>query len=138
MVVYEREVRFQDVDAAGLIFFPNYLTFAHEAMERLFEPLDGGYVRLIRERRVGLPAVKVESEFLAPVRYGERLRIETSVARLGNRSMTLRYRFFRGDGVQAAEMLHTVVTTDLDAFRSREMPADVRAVAEAELEMPGA
>jgi 4-hydroxybenzoyl-CoA thioesterase len=129
MIVYEREVRFQDVDAAGLVFFPNFLSFAHEAMERLFEGLEGGYVRLIRERRVGLPAVRVDSEFFAPVRYGERLRIETEVSRLGNRSLELSYRFVREDGVVAAALKHTVVTTDLDALQSCAMPEDVRRIA---------
>lgn len=137
MVVYEREVRFQDVDAAGLVFFPNFLTFAHEAMERVFDRLDGGYVRLIRDRRVGLPAVRVESEFLAPVRYGERIRIETSVAHLGNRSLTLAYRFVRPDGVLAARVRHTVVTTDLDRLVSCDMPDDVRRAAAEHLEPGG-
>lgn len=136
MNVYQRPVRFQDVDAAGLVFFPNYLVFAHEAMEALFEPLTGGYVGLIRERRIGLPAVRVASQFFAPVRYGDQLAIETRVIRIGNRSLTLGYRFVRKDGVLAAELEHTVVTTDLDALASCAMPDDVRALAERHLEPP--
>jgi 4-hydroxybenzoyl-CoA thioesterase len=134
MIAFERPVRFQDVDAAGLLFFPEYASYAHEAMEHFFEPLDGGYVGLIQSRRIGLPAVRVETEFFAPVRYGDRLSIQTSVAKLGNRSLTFRYRFVRQDGVVAAELLHTVVTTDLEAVKSCEMPADVRGIAEAHLE----
>lgn len=134
MVPFERPVRFQDVDAAGLLFFAHFSTYAHEAMEHFFDPLDGGYVGLILQRRVGLPAVRVETEFFAPVRYGDRLTIETSIARLGTRSLTLRYRFVRLDGVAAAELLHTVVTTDLDALKSCDMPDDVRLLAEAHLE----
>jgi 4-hydroxybenzoyl-CoA thioesterase len=137
MITFEREVRFQDVDAAGLLFFPEFLSYAHEAMERFFEPLDGGYVRLITERKVGLPAVRIQSVFHAPVRYGDRLSIETRVAALGNRSMTLAYRFRRQDGVLAAELEHTVVTTDLNALRSCEMPADVRQIAQAHLDVDG-
>jgi 4-hydroxybenzoyl-CoA thioesterase len=136
MVVYEREVRFQDVDAAGLVFFPHFLSYAHEAMERLFEPLEGGYVRLIRDRRVGLPAVRLDTQYFAPVRYGDRLAIETRVARLGNRSLVLHYRFVRQDGVLTAEAHHTVVSTDLDRARSCDMPEDVRRVAAAHFEPP--
>ena len=63
--------------------------------------------------------------------------IETTVARLGTRSMDLRYRFRRqSDGVVAAEVRHTVVTTDLSRVVSTDMPADVRAVAEQHLEAP--
>jgi YbgC/YbaW family acyl-CoA thioester hydrolase len=136
MVVYERVVRFQEVDAAGLLYFPRFLSFAHEAMEELFAPLgEGGYVGLIRDRRVGLPAVHLETDFRAPVRYGDRIRVETAVERIGTRSLTLRHRFVRArDGVTAAVVRHTVVSTDLSTLKSCEMPADVRRVAEAHQE----
>lgn len=134
MVVHERPIRFEEVDAAGLVFFARYAAYAHEAMERLFAPLEGGYPALILTRRIGLPAVRLEAEYQAPVRYGEALRIETTVARLGNRSATLRYRMIRGDGTLCAELRHTVVTTDLDRVASCPMPEDVRAALAAHLE----
>ena len=31
--VYHRTIRFADTDAAGVVFFPNYLTICHEAYE---------------------------------------------------------------------------------------------------------
>jgi YbgC/YbaW family acyl-CoA thioester hydrolase len=131
MVVIRRQVRFDEVDAAGLVFFARYAAFAHEAMEAFFDGLEGGYVALITRRRVGLPAVKLESQFHAPLRYGDAFRVEIRVARVGGRSAVFHYRVVREvDEVLAAEMHHTVVTTDLDALRSIEMPADVRAALE--------
>ena len=135
MITYRRQVHFHEVDAAGLVFFPHFLTWAHEAMEQLFATVEGGYSELIGVRRIGLPAVRVESEFSAPVRFGDNVAVEASVARLGNRSLELRYRFLReSDGVLAAEVRHTVVSTDLTQVKSTEMPKDVRAVAETHLE----
>ena len=135
MITYRRQVHFHEVDAAGLVFFPHFLTWAHEAMGQLFATLEGGYSGLIGVRRIGLPAVRVESEFSAPVRFGDTVAVEASVARLGNRSLELRYRFLReSDGVLAAEVRHTVVSTDLTQVKSTEMPKDVRAVAETHLE----
>ncbi len=126
---------FQEVDAAGLVFFPHFLTYAHEAMEQLFFPLDGGYIELILSRRIGLPAVHVDVDYKAPLIYGESARIETSVVHLGNRSMVIRYRFVRErDETLAAVVRHTVVATDLDHKKSCPMPDDVRRVAEAHLE----
>jgi 4-hydroxybenzoyl-CoA thioesterase len=128
MVVLERPVRFEEVDAAGIVFFARYVAYAHEAMERFFAPLEGGYPRLVGERKIGFPAVRVETDYHAPTRYGDVLRIETTTARLGNRSATLRYRMVRAhDGVLAAVVSHTVVVSDLVALRSIDMPADVRA-----------
>lgn len=137
MISLERSIRFEEVDAAGIVFFAHFLGYAHEAMEHFFDGLDGGYCRLIVERKIGLPAVKVEVSFTSPVRYGERLRIETTTTHLGTRSATLRYRMLRAaTGELCAEVAHTVVTTDLACMRSCAMPDDVRAVFAAHLAAP--
>jgi 4-hydroxybenzoyl-CoA thioesterase len=137
VIVSERPVKFEEVDAAQIVFFGHFVAYAHEAMEQLFAVLDGGYPRLILERRVGLPAVRVEMSFKAPARYGDALRIETSVGHLGNRSARLHYRMARkSDGVLVAEIAHTIVTTNLDTLSSCDMPADVRDALERHLDPP--
>ena len=127
MIAYERAVRFEEADPAGIVFFACFSNYAHEAMEHFFSDLPGGYPALIMKRRVGLPAVTFHADFHAPLRYGDQLRIETSVAHLGGRSATFRYRFFRtGDAELVAELRHTIVTSDLVAMRSCDMPDDLR------------
>jgi 4-hydroxybenzoyl-CoA thioesterase len=125
VILYTRPIRFEEVDAARILFFARYLNFAHEAMEHFFGGLEGGYATLITKRQVGLPAVDVKMRFFAPVRYGDTLQIETSTQKLGTRSAVLLYRM-RRDETLAAEVEHTVVTTDLVRMVSVEMPADVR------------
>lgn len=135
MMSFERTVLFEEVDSARIVFFARFFGWAHEAMERFFGALEGGYPRLITERKVGMPAVHVESTFHVPLRYGDTVRIETSVARLGRRSAVLRYRMFRNqDGALSAEVRHTVVCSDLTAITSTDMPPDVRALLEAHAE----
>ena len=128
MVVFERPIKFEDVDAAGIVFFARFVAYAHEAMEHFFGALEGGYPKLIMERRVGLPAVHLDVSFKAPARYGDVLRIETTVDRVGNRSAVLRYRMFDAStGALTAEIAHTVVISDLRTITSCEMPGDLRA-----------
>lgn len=128
MVVFERPIKFEDVDAAGIVFFARFATYAHEAMEHFFGTLPGGYPRLIMERRIGLPAVHLDCAYHAPARYGDTLRIETSVDRVGNRSAVLRYRMVHtGTEKLVAELVHTVVISDLRTITSCDMPEDVRA-----------
>jgi len=135
VIVSERPIKFEEVDAAAIVFFARFVTYAHEAMENFFGDLEGGYARLILERKVGLPAVHVDMSFSVPLSYGDTLRIETSVARVGHRSATLHYRMIRQrDGALAAEIRHTVVTTDLGTLKSCDMPKDIRALLEAHLE----
>jgi 4-hydroxybenzoyl-CoA thioesterase len=137
VVVFERPIKFEDVDAAGIVFFARFATYAHEAMEHFFAPLSGGYAGLVMARRIGLPAVDLKVSFRAPARYGDTLRVETRVARVGNRSAVFRYRMVLAGREQlAAEVEHTVVTSDLRTVTSCEMPADVRARLLEHLEPP--
>lgn len=132
MIRFRRAVRFEEVDAAGILFFARYLNYAHDAMEHFFAGLEGGYATLITKRHVGLPAVDVKMRFFAPVRYGDTLEIETSTQKLGTRSAVLLYRMRLGETV-VAEVEHTVVTSDLARVASIDMPADVRAIFNAHL-----
>ena len=88
MIVYERPVRFDEVDPAGIVFFARFMNYAHEAMENFFADIEGGYAGLIQLRRIGLPTVRLEADFNVPLRYGDMLRVETSCGKLGNTSAT--------------------------------------------------
>ena len=83
MLTFSRPVRFEEIDAAGIVFFARYLHICHDAMEAVFAPLPGGYCALITQRRIGFPAVHTDCEFVAPLRYGDVVRVETSVVRAG-------------------------------------------------------
>lgn len=129
--VYERPVRFEDVDAARIVFFARFLNYAHEAMEALLGGLEGGYVRLVNVRRIGMPAVHVSCDFRSPLRFGDVARIETRATRIGNKSVTYRYDFSRkADGVDVATVEHVCAVTDLDAMRAVAIPDDIRALLE--------
>lgn len=139
MITYERKVRFEEVDAASIVFFARFLNYAHEAMEELFGGLEGGYVRTVMDRAIGFPAVRVDTTYAAPLRYGDSVTIRTDVTHLGSTSCTLRYRFERGDGVHAATVAHTVVCCALrepGGPRKLPFPPDVRALLERHLAGP--
>jgi 4-hydroxybenzoyl-CoA thioesterase len=127
MVVLERAVKFEEVDAAGLVFFGRYASYAHEAIERLFAPLEGGYAGLITERKLGVPVVRLETDYIRPLRFGDVVRIEATVERLGERSGVFGFRLMRhGDDAPCATVRLTFVVTDLEAMVSCDMPHDVR------------
>ncbi len=128
MIVVRRPIRFEEVDAAGIVFFAHYAAYAHEAMERLFDACAGGYVALITKRKIGFPAVTLAIDFHAPLRYGDTARIHARVARIGTRSVELAYRVDRdGDALRCATISHITVVTNLTTMTSCDMPADVRA-----------
>jgi 4-hydroxybenzoyl-CoA thioesterase len=129
--VYQRHVHFEDVDAAQIVFFGRFLNYCHEAMEAMMAPLDGGYAGLIVGRRIGFPAVRVECDFEAPLRFGDRFKVHVTVEHVGNTSITFRYEFFGlPDDRVIARIRHVIVTTDLTVLKKVKIPDDVRALVE--------
>lgn len=123
---FAHRVRLDEVDAAGIVYFAHFFTWCHEAMAAMLEPVDGGYASLVMTRRVGLPAVHVEADFAAPVRFGDEVRIATAVERVGTSSCALRFDIERtSDGDHIATLRHVVALTDLGEMRSRPLPDDV-------------
>lgn len=129
--VHVHRVRFDEIDAAGIVYFARFFAWCHDAMEAMLAPIGGGYAHLVGERRLGLPAVHVEADFRAPMRFGDEARVETWCDKLGNSSVALRFEVKRAsDGSHVATIRHVVALTDLTAMRARPLPDDVRAALE--------
>jgi 4-hydroxybenzoyl-CoA thioesterase len=90
-------VRFADVDHAGIVYYPRFFHLFHVAFEELWRERMGAraYAELLDRDRVGFPAVRAECEFVAPLRFGDVVDVEVTIARLGAKSITFRYRIYR-------------------------------------------
>ena len=135
------KVRFADVDAAGLVYYPVLFHYCHVAMEDFFAarcPLT--YDRLVSEERVGLPTVNARAEFFAPLVYGDTVEAEVFVSRVGTSSVVFEYRLRRAsDRVLCASATLVQVAMSLDARRAVPVPEHLRrAFAESAVEMEGA
>ena len=128
-------VRFGDVDHAGLVYYPRYFQYFHNAFEDLIAAGGVGYRRLLDERRLGCPTVNASCDYLRPLRWEDVVEIAVSVVKIGRSSAVLRYRGSL-QGAQVCEAQVTVVCTNLDTFRSEPWPADLRAIWENHLEEP--
>jgi 4-hydroxybenzoyl-CoA thioesterase len=91
--MYERSklIRFAHCDPAGIVFYPRYVELCNEVVEDWFaEGLGVGFAELHQARRIGVPAVRLEVEFVAPSRIGDVLGFRLAVTELGRTSATLR------------------------------------------------
>jgi len=125
---FEREVlvRFAHCDPAGIVYFPQYLVLFNGHVEDWFnEGLGIGYAHFIGERRCGLPMVKLDCEFKAPSKMGERLTLSLDVVRVGNSSITLQLRASAGGQLRVVSN-QVLVTTSLDTNKSIPIPDDLR------------
>ena len=121
-------VRFADVDAAGLVYYPVLFHYCHVAMEEFFAArCPVSYDRLTAEERVGFPTVSARAEFFAPLVYGDAAEVEVFVSRVGRSSATFEYRLRRAsDHTLCASATLVQVAMNLDARRAVPVPEDLR------------
>jgi 4-hydroxybenzoyl-CoA thioesterase len=130
------DVRFGDCDPAGIVYFPRFFDFFHQAMETWFpEHLGFGYDEFVRGRKLGFPAVHTEADFERPCRFGERITIRQRVTKLGRSSIEFAYEVDGTDGRRATGRTVCVVM-NLDEHspehgKAVALPAELRARIEA-------
>lgn len=141
--VHRQPVRFGDCDPAGIVYYPRFLHFFHEAMETWFlEALDYPYDEVILGRQIGFPSVHCHADFRVPCKMGDVIAVELRVAKLGRSSIHFDYRVRAFDDPpddDAAVRLTggtVCVVMDLDPSsatfrRSLPIPAELRARIEA-------
>ena len=129
------KIRFDDVDGAGIVYYPQYFHLCHAAFEDFFDTAASiSYSELIRGRRLGFPTVDIASSFTAPLTYGDVAVVELSVERIGRTSATFSYRIRRRrDGAACFTATVTTVLIDLDSQQPEPIPPDLRAILEGEL-----
>jgi 4-hydroxybenzoyl-CoA thioesterase len=126
-------VRFDDVDHAGIVYYPRFFHYFHVAFEEMFiERLGAGssaaYQRVLDERRIGFPAVHAEADFKAPLRFGDLFEVELTAPHVGQKSIGFVYGARKVDDARtlAAEGRVTTAVISMDTFRAVALPDDLR------------
>ncbi len=126
-------VRFGDLDAAGIAYYPNLVNFLHESFEDFFTGHIGRPYPEVYREGIGFPTVKVEMDFIAPVKYGDAVDVAVVVEKLGRSSVQIRYEgSVRGRPVFKARNI--AVTVDMKTFKAMAIPDWLRARFAAALE----
>jgi 4-hydroxybenzoyl-CoA thioesterase len=112
-------VRFGEVDRAQVMYYPRFFHLFHQTFEEWFGGALGvPYPEVLNNENLGFPTVKVETEFLKPLRFGDRVRIVLELVAIGEGSLTLSYTAVRlADGEVAARATVKKATIENDTFR---------------------
>lgn len=125
-----QKIRFDDVDGAGIVYYPQFFHLCHAAFEDFFDtaaPIS--YPQLISERRLGFPTVAIDSQFTAPLKYGDSAVVSLSVGKIGRSSVVFAFDIKRKrDGAACFTAKVTTVLMDLDAQKSVAIPDELRAI----------
>jgi acyl-CoA thioester hydrolase len=107
----ELEVRFHDVDMVGVVWHGHYLRYLENARWALMNQLGYGLDRML-ESGFAWPIVELQSKYLNPARFGDRLRVRASLLEWENR-LALNYLVSRlDDGARIARARTVQVAVD--------------------------
>jgi|SRR5665213_357517 len=119
---HPRTIHFADTDAAGVVFFANYLAICHEAYEEALAAAGIELQAFFSDKAVIVPITKTEVEFLRPLKAGEKVRVTAAPASLTDHSYEVRFEIIK---LGAREKTAARVRTEhvcLDAQSRKRIP----------------
>jgi acyl-CoA thioester hydrolase len=89
-------VYYEDTDAAGIVYYANYLRFIERGRTELLRTLGHDQHALMKDG-IAFAVRSVSAEFLKPARLDDLLTVATAVAALGRAQVTFAQRIRRGN-----------------------------------------
>jgi 1,4-dihydroxy-2-naphthoyl-CoA hydrolase len=122
---YHRTVRFQDTDAAGVVYFANVLAICHEAYEASLGASGIHLKDFFTHPSVAFPIVHASVDFFRPMFCGDRLAVKLMPQQLSEDRFEVTYEVIV-DEVIVAKTLTKHVCIDTSSRRKRELPDEIR------------
>lgn len=122
--VYHRVVRFQDTDAAGVVYFANILSICHEAYEAWLAAIGVNLREFFSGKTVAVPIVHAEATFLQPLFCGETYKIHLTPVLLTDSKFEIAYAVFPSGAAESAQPVSQATTVHIcinPQTRSRSM-----------------
>jgi len=115
--------RFQDVDAAGIVFFARVLEYFHDAYLAFLADAGQPLPAVLAERRWAAPLRHAEADYLRPIRFGDALEVQLVRARFEGSTLVVGHRLAAADGAALAVGTTVHVFVDPATFRRADPPA---------------
>lgn len=127
--IYSRRIRFPDTDAAGVVFFANYLIICHEAYEEALLASGVELKRFFDEAGVIIPIARTHCDFHRPLRCGDAVEVEVVPELLKESEFQLNHKLFLTGSARklAATAQTTHVCIDATSRRRTALPANLLA-----------
>jgi 1,4-dihydroxy-2-naphthoyl-CoA hydrolase len=92
---YERTIHFPDTDAAGVVFFANYLSICHEAYEEALAAAGVPVRAFFSDQKLITPVSKSSADYLRALYCGDRVRVTVTPTLLSENSFAIEYDIIR-------------------------------------------
>jgi 1,4-dihydroxy-2-naphthoyl-CoA hydrolase len=94
---YQRTIRFQDTDAAGVVYFANTLAMCHEAYEASLIAAGIEVRQFFKAGAIAVPIVHAEADYLRPAFCGDRHEIRLTPMLQSDHAFEIQYVIYATD-----------------------------------------
>ncbi|HEY9642469.1 MAG TPA: thioesterase family protein [Coleofasciculaceae cyanobacterium] len=112
---YARTVRFQDTDAAGVVYFANVLAMCHEAYEASLAATGIDLKQFFGKGAIAVPIVHASVDLRQPMFCGEQYAIHLTPTQLSPSKFSIQYAIFASGStaqqVSQAATIHIAIQT---------------------------
>jgi len=128
--VTELRVRYAETDRMGIVYYANYLVWCEVGRVEFLRALGGSYAAL-EAQGYGLAVAEATVRYLAPARFDDQVRIETTLSGVRSRAVTFDYVISLAEtGARLATAFTALVSID-SSGRPTALPAEFRALLDA-------
>lgn len=120
-----RRVRFQEVDAAGLVFYARFFDYFHDAYVGFLRARGASLESALRERTWAAPLRHAEAAYLRPLRFGDAIAVFVVEVEVEETEFTVDYRV-EVDAEAACVGRTRHVCVDLETFERTPLPEPLR------------
>lgn len=121
-------VRFQDVDAGGVLFFGRIYDYCHHAYEEFWGAEGVDRAHFFAGADFLVPIAHSEADYRRPIRHGDRIDVRIDVTRVGRASFTLRYHVTGPEGDLRVEASTVHAFVDRGTMKPIPIPDPLRAI----------
>ena len=118
-------VYYEDTDAAGIVYYANYLKFIERARTEWVRDLGVDQLKLKTESGIVFAVRRVEADYLSPAMFDDLLTVHTFLCKKGGASMTLQQDILRGSELLFASKV--VIVAIGPEGRATRLPSVLRA-----------
>lgn len=122
--IYPVRVYYEDTDAAGIVYYANYLKYAERARTEMLRDLGTENARLMETEGLAFAVRRCEVDFFKPARLDDLLSVETRLIDVGGASLVADQRVKR-DNAELVRMELKLACMSLDGRPAR-LPAAVK------------
>jgi len=103
-----RQVRFHEIDAAGIVFFARVVDYVHDNYCEYLESVGHGLPAVLKAAEWAAPIGHVEVDYFEPLHFGDRLELVIAKAHIDGSRLALAHQICKSASGKVACVAQTV------------------------------